>query len=93
MSRCAQAEAARLGTGVFRHQEDEKRLPPAAKAPTPQARHCTGLGAPGLLLCWDACPGCKHWPMAEMESRELGHRQATWGGRGVGLGLLGTSVS
>lgn len=67
-----------MGTGVNRHQDDENRLQPAARAPRPQATHCASRAAPGLLLCWDMCRGCKRWPMADLGSRELGQGQATW---------------
>lgn len=78
MSRCAQDEAACLVLGGHHHQHDEGRRQLAAKAPTPRATRWTDPGAPGLLLCRDACPGCRHWPTAETGSKELGWGQAMW---------------
>lgn len=75
MSRCARAEPACWGTGVNRHQDDEDRLQPAAKASTPGARHCADPGAPRLFLGCDTCPGFKSWPMAEVGSQEPGREK------------------
>ena len=44
------------GASGYCDQEDEEELEPAAKAPTPQARHRSDPDVPGLPLCRDARP-------------------------------------